>query len=321
MDNDNRLDRFLKLGKAGEGTYGVVYKAKNKLTGKNVALKKIKLQKFYNKGCSEGVPSTAMREITLLKGVRHSSIVELLDVMYTTDKLYLVFEYLDLDLKKYMDLTKYPLEQELIKSYMKQLLDAMAYLHSHRILHRDLKPQNLLVDREGHIKLADFGLSRSFSLPTRTYTHEVVTMWYRAPELLLGEKMYCTGVDMWSLGCVMAEMLVKRALFPGDSEIDQLYKIFKILGTPNEDCWNGVTLLPDFKPVFPQWPAKNLQDLIRFHCVEEEQLLKAMLTFDPAKRKTAKELLKISYLKTAKLTTPDLKVFPPEESQDEGTTS
>lgn len=210
MDNDNRLDRFLKLGKAGEGTYGVVYKAKNKLTGKNVALKKIKLQKFYNKGCSEGVPSTAMREITLLKGVRHSSIVELLDVMYTTDKLYLVFEYLELDLKRYMDNTKYPLDEELIKNYMKQLLDAMAYLHCHRILHRDLKPQNLLVDKEGHIKLADFGLSRSFSLPTKTYTHEVVTMWYRAPELLLGEKMYCTGVDVWSLGCVMAEMVILR---------------------------------------------------------------------------------------------------------------
>lgn len=183
------------------------------------------LFRFYNKGCSEGVPSTAMREITLLKGVRHSSIVELLDVMYTTDKLYLVFEYLDLDLKKYMDISKFPLGQELIRvsafyyflsklnklfffqNYMKQLLDAMAYLHSHRILHRDLKPQNLLVDREGHIKLADFGLSRSFSLPTRTYTQEVVTMWYRAPELLLGEKMYCTGVDIWSLGCVMAEMV------------------------------------------------------------------------------------------------------------------
>jgi len=317
MDNDNKLDRFLKLGKAGEGTYGVVYKAKNKLTGKNVALKKIKLQKFYNKGCSEGVPSTAMREITLLKGVRHSSIVELLDVMYTTDKLYLVFEYLELDLKRYTDTCRYPLEQELVKNYMKQLLDAMAYLHSHRILHRDLKPQNLLLDKEGHIKLADFGLSRSFSLPTRTYTHEVVTMWYRAPELLLGEKMYCTGVDIWSLGCVMAEMLMKRALFPGDSEIDQLYKIFKILGTPNEDSWRGVTLLPDYKPAFPRWTAQNLQDIIRFHCSEEEQLLQCMLVYDPAKRKTAKELLKCVYLKTAKLTTPDLNAFPPDDAMEE----
>ncbi|ENN76345.1 cyclin-dependent kinase 2 [Dendroctonus ponderosae] len=317
MDNDNKLDRFLKLGKAGEGTYGVVYKAKNKLTGKKVALKKIKLQKFYNKGCSEGVPSTAMREITLLKGVRHSSIVELLDVMYTTDKLYLVFEYLDLDLKKYMDFSKVALGQELVKSYMKQLLDAMAYLHSHRILHRDLKPQNLLVDKEGHIKLADFGLSRSFSLPTKTYTHEVITMWYRAPELLLGEKMYCTGVDMWSLGCVMAEMLMKKALFPGDSEIDQLYKIFKVMGTPSEACWQGVTLLPDFKAAFPQWKRQNFQQIIRFHSAEEEHLLKSLLTYDPARRKTAKELLKSNYVKTAKLTTPDLGAFPPDDILEE----
>ncbi|XP_050307821.1 cyclin-dependent kinase 2-like [Anthonomus grandis grandis] len=317
MDNDNKLDRFLKLGKAGEGTYGVVYKAKNKLTGKNVALKKIKLQKFYNKGCSEGVPSTAMREITLLKGVRHSSIVELLDVMYTTDKLYLVFEYLDLDLKRYMDHSKQPLEAELVKNYMKQLLDAIAYLHSHRILHRDLKPQNLLVDKEGHIKMADFGLARSFSLPTRTYTHEVITMWYRAPELLLGEKMYCTGVDIWSLGCVMAEMLMKRALFPGDSEIDQLYKIFRIMGTPQEDDWPGVQLLPDFKAAFPKWLPKNLRDIVKFNNTEEEILLKEMLTYDPAKRKTAKELLKYNYLKTAKLTTPDLTAFPVEETIDE----
>ncbi|CAG9764341.1 unnamed protein product [Ceutorhynchus assimilis] len=317
MENDNKLDRFLRLGKAGEGTYGVVYKAKNKLTGKNVALKKIKLQKFQNKGCSEGVPSTAMREITLLKGVRHSSIVELLDVMYTTENLYLVFEYLELDLKRYMDVSKLSLEQELVRNYMKQLVDAMAYLHSHRILHRDLKPQNLLVDKEGHIKLADFGLSRSFSLPTRTYTHEVVTMWYRAPELLLGEKMYCTGVDIWSLGCVMAEMLMKRALFPGDSEIDQLYKIFKIMGTPTEEKWRGVTLLQDYKPAFPKWQAQNLQDIIRFHCEEEEQLLEYMLTYDPAKRKTAKELLRCNYLKTAKLTTPDLNAFPREDITDE----
>ncbi|KAL3277345.1 hypothetical protein HHI36_012696 [Cryptolaemus montrouzieri] len=253
-----KLDRFIKLGTAGEGTYGVVYKAKNKLTGKNVALKRIKLEKFYNKGDSEGVPSTAIREICLLKNLKHSSIVELLDVMYSTDKLYLVFEYLDLDLKNIW-ITQKSLSRELIRSYMKQLVEGMAYLHTRTILHRDLKPQNLLIDREGHIKLADFGLSRSFSLPTRTYTHEVVTMWYRAPELLLGSKIYCTGVDIWSLGCILAEMIIKKAFFPGDSEIDQLYKIFRIMGTPNEDIWKGVSLYPDFKPSFPKWKPKNWQ--------------------------------------------------------------
>ncbi|CAH0552589.1 unnamed protein product [Brassicogethes aeneus] len=313
----DKLDRFQKLGTAGEGTYGVVYKAKNKLTGKNVALKRIKLEKFYQDGDSEGVPSTAIREICLLKGLRHSSIVELLDVMYTTDKLFLVFEYLDLDLKRYIDYTKKPIEKDLVKSYMKQLMEAMAYLHSHRILHRDLKPQNLLVDKEGHVKLADFGLSRSFSLPTRTYTHEVVTMWYRAPELLLGAKMYCTGIDIWSLGCIMVEILNKKAIFPGDSEIDQLYKIFKILGTPTEEMWEGVSLFPDFKPTFPSWPAQKLKDFVKFHDEEEEEFLKSMLIYDPSKRKTAKELLKTNYVRTAKLTSPEMEAFPVDKHDEE----
>ncbi|CAG9856462.1 unnamed protein product [Phyllotreta striolata] len=313
----DKLDRFQKLSKAGEGTYGVVYKAKNKVTGKKVALKRIKLEKFYHKGDSEGVPPTAIREISLLKGLRHSSIVELIDVMQTTDKLYLVFEYLDLDLKKYLDSLRAPMEAELIRSYMKQLLDALSYLHSHRILHRDLKPQNLLVDREGHIKLADFGLSRSFSLPTRTYTHEVITIWYRAPELLLGTKMYCPGIDVWSLGCIMAEMLTRKALFPGESEIDQMYRIFKIMGTPTEENWEGVSLYPDYKPTFPKWPAVNLSSIIKFHKQEEEDFLLLMLTYNPAKRKTAKELLKSSYLKGTKLTSPDLDVFPSDDEKSD----
>nr|CAI5826257.1 unnamed protein product [Callosobruchus analis]CAI5858110.1 unnamed protein product [Callosobruchus analis] len=311
----DKLDRFIKLAKAGEGTYGVVYKAKNKLTGKNVALKRIKLENE-----AEGVPPTAIREISLLKGLRHSSIVELLDVMQTTEKLYLVFEYLDLDLKRYLDNTRSPLEAELIRSlfqsYTKQLVEALAYLHSHRILHRDLKPQNLLVDKEGHIKLADFGLSRSFSLPTRTYTHEVVTVWYRAPELLLGARMYCTGIDIWSLGCVMAEMFTKRAIFPGDSEIDQLYKIFKILGTPSESTWEGISHFPDYTRNFPIWKPIDMNEIINFHTEEEEAFLMHMLVYNPTKRKTAKELLKMNYLKCAKLTAPDMNAFPPEQNEE-----
>ncbi|KAF2897313.1 hypothetical protein ILUMI_08861 [Ignelater luminosus] len=201
-----KLDQFIRVGKAGEGTYGIVFKAKNKITGKFVALKKIKLER--GRGDYEGVPSTAIREICLLKGLRHSSIVDLLDVICVNTDLYLVFEFLDIDLKKYIDNIQKSMSEDLIKCYMKQLIEGVSYLHTHRILHRDLKPQNLLLDKEGHIKLADFGLSRTFALPTRTYTHEVVTLWYRAPELLLGAKVYCTGVDMWSIGCILAEMVI-----------------------------------------------------------------------------------------------------------------
>uniref|UniRef100_A0A8W8NAA3 cyclin-dependent kinase n=1 Tax=Magallana gigas TaxID=29159 RepID=A0A8W8NAA3_MAGGI len=164
------MENFRKIEKIGEGTYGVVYKAQDKTTGQLVALKKIRLDTE-----SEGVPSTAIREISLLKELDQSCIVRLLDVVHSEQKLYLVFEYLNQDLKKYMDSCPASgMPSSLIKSYMHQLLQGIAYCHSHRVLHRDLKPQNLLIDVEGNIKLADFGLARAFGVPVRTYTHEVL---------------------------------------------------------------------------------------------------------------------------------------------------
>ncbi|KAI4546335.1 hypothetical protein MJG53_004377 [Ovis ammon polii x Ovis aries] len=252
------MENFQKVEKIGEGTYGVVYKAKNKLTGEVVALKKIRLDTE-----TEGVPSTAIREISLLKELNHPNIVKLLDVIHTENKLYLVFEFLHQDLKKFMDasaLTGIPLP--LIKSYLFQLLQGLAFCHSHRVLHRDLKPQNLLINADGSIKLADFGLARAFGVPVRTYTHEVVTLWYRAPEILLGCKYYSTAVDIWSLGCIFAEMVTRRALFPGDSEIDQLFRIFRTLGTPDEVVWPGVTSMPDYKPSFPKWARQDFSKVV-----------------------------------------------------------
>lgn len=220
---EDKMDNFEKLEKIGEGTYGVVYKARMKDSGCMVALKKIRL----DIEC-EGVPSTAIREISLLKELEHPNIVSLQEVLHVDRKLYLVFEYLDQDLKKYMDANGTAgLSPVVTKSLLYQLLSGVAFCHSHRVLHRDLKPQNLLVNIHGVIKLADFGLARAFGIPVRTYTHEVVTLWYRAPELLLGVKYYSTPVDIWSIGCIQAEMLTKRALFPGDSEIDQLFRIFR----------------------------------------------------------------------------------------------
>ncbi|XP_038644945.1 cyclin-dependent kinase 2-like isoform X4 [Scyliorhinus canicula] len=164
------MDNFQKVEKIGEGTYGVVYKAMNKVTGEMVALKKIRLDAEM-----EGVPSTAIREISLLKELNHPNIVKLLDVIHSEKKLYLVFEFLNQDLKKYMDSappTGLPLQ--LVKSYLFQLLQGVAFCHSHRVLHRDLKPQNLLINDAGAIKLADFGLARAFGVPVRTYTHEQI---------------------------------------------------------------------------------------------------------------------------------------------------
>jgi cyclin-dependent kinase len=226
------------------GTYGVVYKARDLLhPGRIVALKKIRLEAE-----DEGVPSTAIREISLLKEMNDPNIVRLLNIVHADgQKLYLVFEFLDLDLKKYMEalpvsdggrgkplpegagpeLSRLGLGDAMVKKFMSQLCEGVRYCHSHRVLHRDLKPQNLLIDREGNLKLADFGLARAFGVPLRTYTHEVVTLWYRSPEILLGGRQYSTGVDMWSVGCIFAEMCTRRPLFPGDSEIDEIFKIFR----------------------------------------------------------------------------------------------
>lgn len=181
--------------------------------------------------------------------------------------------------------------RSIFQSYLYQILKGIAYCHSHRILHRDLKLANLLIDRKGVLKLADFGLARAFGVPIRTYTHEVVTLWYRAPEILLGQARYSTPVDMWSVGCIFAELVTKRPLFPGDCEIDELFRIFRYnikllllllllrlalrrayaarsagndrtLGTPNEEVWPGVTTLPDYKSTFGQWKPQSLASVV-----------------------------------------------------------
>ncbi|KAG5653485.1 Cyclin-dependent kinase catalytic subunit [Sphagnurus paluster] len=255
------MDRYSKIEKVGEGTYGVVYKARDTTNNTIVALKKIRLEAE-----DEGVPSTAIREISLLKELKDDNIVKLLDIVHADQKLYLVFEFLDVDLKRYMETgnqNRTPITMDIVKKFTHQLNAGLLYCHSHRILHRDLKPQNLLIDKRDNLKLADFGLARAFGIPMRTYTHEVVTLWYRAPEVLLGSRHYSTAIDMWSVGCIFAEMAMQGApLFPGDSEIDQIFKIFRILGTPNEDIWPGVSGLPDYKPTFPQWSRQELARIV-----------------------------------------------------------
>ncbi|EXL65731.1 cyclin-dependent kinase 1 [Fusarium oxysporum f. sp. conglutinans race 2 54008] len=238
------MDNYQKLEKIGQGACGAIYKARDLANGgRIVALKKIRLEAE-----GEGVPSTSIREISLLKELQHPNILRLLNIVHADyHKLYLVFEFLDIDLKRYMEtlpasdggrgkvlpegssayLMQLGMNDMVVRKFMYQLCAGVKYCHSHRILHRDLKPANLLIDKEGNLKLADFGLARAFGVPLRPYTHDVVTLWYRAPELLLGEKQYSTGVDMWSVGCIFAEMCTRKPLFPGDSEIDEIFKIFQ----------------------------------------------------------------------------------------------
>ncbi|KAG4999583.1 hypothetical protein AAZX31_08G076200 [Glycine max] len=291
------MEQYEKVEKIGEGTYGVVYKGRDRSTNETIALKKIRLEQE-----DEGVPSTAIREISLLKEMQHRNIVRLQDVVHDEKSLYLVFEYLDLDLKKHMDSSpEFAKDPRQLKMFLYQILCGIAYCHSRRVLHRDLKPQNLLIDRSNNaLKLADFGLARAFGIPVRTFTHEVVTLWYRAPEILLGSHHYSTPVDIWSVGCIFAEMVNQRPLFPGDSEIDELFKIFRIMGTPNEDTWPGVTSLPDFKSAFPKWQPKDLKIVVPNLKPAGLDLLSSMLYLDPSKRITARSALEHEYFKDIK---------------------
>jgi cyclin-dependent kinase 2 len=179
---------------------------------------------------------------------------------------------------------------------MYQLIQGILHCHQRRIIHRDLKPQNLLVDPKTHtIKLADFGLARAFSVPIRTLTHEIETLWYRAPEVLLGQKEYALGVDMWAIGCIFSEFVETKPLFQGDSEIDQIFKIFQFHGTPTNQTWPGVTNLPDFKTTFPKFRAVSPEvQLSNFDPVALDLLLK-LIAIDPARRINAKEALSHPY--------------------------
>ncbi|CAN8019638.1 unnamed protein product, partial [Ixodes persulcatus] len=184
----------------------------------------------------------------------------------------------------------------LLQSYLKQILEGILFCHRRRVLHRDLKPQNLLIDQKGNIKLADFGLARAFGIPIRVYTHEIVTLWYRAPEVLLGSPRYSTPIDIWSIACIFVEMINKRPLFHGDSEIDQLFRIFRTLGTPTEDTWPGVAKLPDYKSSFPNWSENILRSLLKNMDDDGIDLLEKMLVYDPVRRISAKDCLDHPYL-------------------------
>jgi len=285
------MEKYSKLEKIGEGTYGVVYKAKNLETSEIVALKRIKLESE-----DEGIPSTAIKEISLLKGLNNPNIVKLYDVIHGERKLTLVFEFLDFDLKKCID-EKTKVTYPTIKSYLYQLLNGIAFCHEHRVLHRDLKPQNLLINKKGELKLADFGLARSFGIPVRNKSHEVVTLWYRAPDVLMGSTKYSSSIDIWSTGCIFAEMVTGKPLFPGQNNADQLMLIFKTLGTPNEKIWPGFKELPEYKETFPQHPLQKLSVIIPGLDEEGYDLLGKMLQYDPNQRLSAVKCMQHSFFK------------------------
>lgn len=285
------MQKYEKLEKIGEGTYGTVFKGKNRDSLEIVALKRVRLDED-----DEGVPSSALREICLLKELKHKNIVRLYDVLHSDKKLTLVFEHCDQDLKKYFDSLNGDIEMDVVKSFMYQLLRGLAFCHSHNVLHRDLKPQNLLINKNGELKLADFGLARAFGIPVKCYSAEVVTLWYRPPDVLFGAKLYTTSIDMWSAGCIFAELAnAGRPLFPGADVPDQLKRIFKLLGTPTEDNWPGVSQLADYKP-FPMYHVTtSWSQIVPRLNTKGRDLLQKLLVCRPTMRISAEHAMAHPY--------------------------
>lgn len=204
------MQRYIKGNLIGAGTYAKVYQAIDNETRMVVALKEIRLYEF------EGMPSTSLREISILKSTFHKNIIKLIQVIHTQDLLTIVFEYMEYDLLKYIR------RHDNIFNLMQQLVDGVCYLHKNNIIHRDLKPVNILVNKDGCLKIADFGLARMVSPMDYAYSSEVVTLWYRAPELLMGTSEYLYEIDIWSLGCIFYEMVAKKPLLEGTDKQTQL---------------------------------------------------------------------------------------------------
>ncbi|XP_067666323.1 cyclin-dependent kinase 7-like [Haliotis asinina] len=290
--SDDRIKRYEKIDFLGEGQFATVYKARDTKSGDIVAVKKIKVGTRAE--AADGINRTALREIKLLQELSHKHIIGLLDVFGQKSNVSLVFDFMETDLEIIIKDLSIVLTSPHIKSYILQTLLGLEYLHSHWILHRDMKPNNLLINEHGVLKIGDFGLAKFFGSPSRPYSHQVVTRWYRCPELLFGARFYSTGVDIWAVGCILAELLIRAPFLPGESDLDQLSRIFQVLGTPGEDDWPDMQHLPDFIK-FKQYPRQPLKDIFIAAGDDLLEVMDNMLAMDPLKRCSATEALKMPY--------------------------
>ncbi|XP_017200256.1 cyclin-dependent kinase 7 isoform X2 [Oryctolagus cuniculus] len=289
VDVKSRAKRYEKLDFLGEGQFATVYKARDKTTNQIVAIKKVSFlcaflpSVIWSTFKLEQIKETLIFLIPLFECVvqKHKG-QESNWVIDQKPKMVIIKD------------SSLVLTPSHIKAYMLMTLQGLEYLHQHWILHRDLKPNNLLLDENGVLKLADFGLAKSFGSPNRAYTHQVVTRWYRAPELLFGARMYGVGVDMWAVGCILAELLLRVPFLPGDSDLDQLTRIFETLGTPTEEQWPDMCSLPDYV-TFKSFPGIPLQHIFIAAGDDLLELIQGLFLFNPCTRITATQALKTKY--------------------------
>lgn len=297
------VECYERLNFIDEGTYGVVFRARDRQTGDVYALKQVKSDRDKN-----GFPVTALREISTLFSVSHENVVQLREVVVTSslDRVFLAMEYAQHDLMTLIDRMHRPYSASEIKSLVMQLLRGIAHLHANWIIHRDLKLSNVLLTDHGVLKICDFGLARNYADPLAKYTPGVVTLWYRAPELLMGASVYSTAVDLWAVGCIFAELLLMKPLLDGKSELDQISKIARLLGAPSEQRWPGFSQLPHAHRLsFRSAPLESsLCSTLNAgaltagsvpHTNATVDLIAKMLEYDPQKRISAAAALQHDY--------------------------